>query len=156
MEFHAMPCARTQTGLSCDPGFFALLNDSHKRFVGAPLVPPGSNAEWLYNEAPFAVLAHNTELDPIFTYANRAAQLCFEYSWEEFTSLPSRLSAEVTDRADRQALLDEVTRNGFTAGYRGIRIAKSGRRFSIERATVWQLVDGDGIVRGQAATFALP
>ncbi len=151
-----MPCAPNQTHLSCDPGFFALLNDSHKRFVGAPLAPPGRNAAWLYNEAPFVVLAHNTESDPIFTYANRAAQLCFEYSWEEFTSLPSRLSAEAPDRADRQTLLDEVTRNGFTTGYRGMRIAKSGRRFLIERATVWQLVDADGIVRGQAATFALP
>ncbi len=142
--------------LASDSDFFALLNDSHWRFVGTPLAPSGSDADWLYNEAPFVVLAHNTEPDPVFIYANRTAQRCFEYAWEEFTSLPSRLSAEAPDRAERQALLDEVARNGFTAGYRGTRIAKSGRRFLIERATVWQLMDADGIVHGQAAIFALP
>ncbi len=151
-----MPSARDDTSLSSDPEFFALLNDSHTRFVGTPLAPPGRKADWLYNEAPFVVLAHNTESDPVFIYANRAAQLCFEYSWEEFTSLPSRLSAEAPDWAERQALLDEVAANGFTTGYRGIRLAKSGRRFLIERATVWQLMDEDGIVHGQAATFASP
>ncbi len=119
-------------------------------------MPSGHGADWLYNEAPFAVLAHNTEADPIFIYANRSAQHCFGYSWEEFISLPSRLSAEAPDRAARQALLNAVARDGFTSDYRGLRIAKSGRRFWIEHATVWQLIDGDGVVHGQAATFALP
>ncbi len=151
-----MPSAMVQAGLASDPAFFALLNDSHRRFVGSPLVLPGRDADWLYNEAPFVVLAHNTEADPVFIYANRAAQRCFRYSWEEFTSLPSRLSAEAPDRAERQSLLDEVARNGFTTGYRGTRIAKSGRRFSIDRATVWQLLDANGLVHGQAATFAVP
>lgn len=156
MELHAMLSPRDNTDLSSDTEFFALLDDSHRRLVGAPLAPPGRNADWLYNQAPFVVLAHNTESDPIFIYANRAAQRCFEYSWEEFTSLPSRLSAEASDRAERQALLNEVAANGFTTGYRGVRIAKSGRRFLIERATVWELMDRHGVVHGQAATFALP
>jgi len=141
---------------STDSAFFTLLNGSFARFVGTSLVPPDCDADWLYNEAPFAVLAHNTEPDPVFIYANRSAQNCFGYSWEEFTSLPSRLSAEAPDRAERQALLDAVARSGFTSDYRGLRIAKSGRRFWIERATVWQLMDGEGVVHGQAATFALP
>ncbi|MGO8840451.1 MAG: MEKHLA domain-containing protein, partial [Methyloceanibacter sp.] len=36
---------------------------------------------------------------------------------------------------------------------RGLRIAKSGRRFWIEDGIVWQLVDRDGALRGQAASF---
>jgi hypothetical protein len=35
-----------------------------------------------------------------------------------------------------------------------MRISSSGRRFWIERATVWNLLDADGVYRGQAATFA--
>ncbi len=139
--------------LSTDTGFFALLTDSYARLVGAPLVPPGTDADWLYREAPFVVVAHGTDQDPKFIYANKAAQNCFEYSWEEFMSLPSRLSAEAPDRAERQSLLDEVARNGFLSGYRGLRVAKSGRRFIIEDGVVWELRDRDGMRHGQAATF---
>ena len=46
--------------------------------------------------------------------------------------LPSRLSAEAPEHAERQRLLDAVARDGFTGGYRGLRIAKGGRRFWIE------------------------
>ena len=140
-----------------DPQFFDLLVESYRRIVGAP--PPfleagqPHSALWLYQDASQCVVAHNTDADPRFIYGNQAAQACFEYSWDEFTSLPSRLSAEVSDREDRQKLLDAVARNGFATGYRGLRIAKSGRRFWIEDGIVWQLVDRDGVLRGQAASF---
>jgi hypothetical protein len=139
--------------LSSNPAFFDLLTDSHARLVGAPLVPLGTNAEWLYREAPFAVLAHGTEHDPKFIYANQAAQACFGYSWDEFMALPSRLSAGTPGQAERQRLLEQVERNGFLTGYRGVRVAKSGRRFIIEDGVVWQLIDRDGKRHGQAATF---
>jgi len=144
---------RRSVDLSTDPGFFALLTDSYARLVRALLVPPGTDADWLYREAPFVVVAHGTDQDPKFIYANKAAQNRFEYSWEEFMSLPSRLSAEAPDRAERQSLLDEVARNGFLSGYRGLRVAKSGRRFIIEDGVVWELLDRDGMRHGQAATF---
>ena len=136
-----------------DPGFFALLTQSYARAVGRPLLADGQDAAWLYNDAPFAVLAHNTAADPVFVYANRTAQACFEYGWDEFVTLPSRLSAEAPNREERQLLLDAVTRDGFISNYRGMRIAKSGRRFWIEGGTVWQLIDDDGQTRGQAALF---
>jgi PAS domain S-box-containing protein len=139
-----------------DPEFFELLTGSYARLVGAPLVPGERGAAWLYQQAPFAVLAHNTDADPRFIYANKAAQDCFGYTWEEFMALPSRLSAEVAEQPERQRLLEAVTRNGFMSGYRGLRIAKSGRRFWIEDGVVWQLLDAGGVSRGQAATFPLP
>jgi hypothetical protein len=139
--------------VSTDPAFFGLLTDSYARLVGKPLVPAGKDAVWLYREAPFVVVAHNTDQDPIFIYANKAAQACFEYSWAEFLTLPSRLSAEAQERAERQSLLEEVTRNGFLSGYRGVRVAKSGRRFIIEDGVVWELIDREGNRHGQAAAF---
>ena len=48
----------------------------------------------------------------------------------------------------------EVTSSGFIKNYAGVRISKTGRRFRIENATVWNLVDDDGTPRGQAAMFA--
>jgi len=147
--------------LAHDPDFLRLLAGSHARLVGAPLVPadavPGGDlaeqARWLYQAAPFCVLAHDTDADPRFVYANRAAQACFEYDWEEMTALRSRLSAEAPNREERQSLLDAVARQGFATGYRGLRIAKSGRRFWIEDVTVWQLIDEAGALHGQAATY---
>lgn len=136
-----------------DPSFFKLLSDSYARTVGKPLVSAGQDAAWLYNEAPFAVLAHSTASDPIFVYANRTAQRCFEYGWDEFMNIPSRLSAEAPNREERQQLLDAVAHNGFIDNYRGMRIAKSGRRFWIEGGIVWELTDAQGQRRGQAALF---
>lgn len=140
-----------------DVAFFALLSGSYQRFLKESLVSSGWNvahsARWLYAEAPYCVLAHEPGPDPRFIYANATAQTCFEYTWEELTALPSRLSAEAPDRDERQRLLDAVTQNGFATGYRGLRIAKSGRRFWIEDVTVWQLVDEQGVLHGQAATY---
>jgi PAS domain-containing protein len=140
--------------LATDPAFFALLAGSYARLLGRKLVPDGAGAEWLYREAPFAVVAHNTDPDPRFVYANQAAQARFGYDLAEFTALPSRLSAEAPERAERQALLEAVARDGFLEGYRGIRVAKSGRRFLIEDGVVWELIDHDGVRYGQAATFS--
>jgi PAS domain-containing protein len=141
--------------LRIDDHFFDLLTGSFSRIVGRQLIENGRDASWLYNDAPFVVVAHNTDADPRFVYANRAAQGCFEYPWQEFTTLPSRLSAELPNRAERQQLLDEVTRHGFITGYRGIRVARSGRRFWMENGVVWQLIGRDGNRYGQAATFSL-
>jgi hypothetical protein len=143
--------------LALDPTFFDLLAGSYFRLVGERLVPVEHDnqnaAHWLYEEAPYCVLAHNTDPDPIFIYGNKTAQTCFEYNWDELTSLPSRLSAEEPNREERQRLLDAVRRHGFATGYRGLRIAKSGRRFWIENVTVWQLIDCGGVLHGQGAVY---
>ena len=145
------------TSLALDSNFFALLTESHKRLVGASLLPLDApladTARWLYEDAPFCVLAHNTDPAPRFVYANRAAQRCFEYNWEEMTALQSRLSAEEQNREERERLMNLVRTQGFVSDYKGVRIAKSGRRFWIEDGTVWNLVDRQGVYRGQAAVF---
>jgi hypothetical protein len=131
-----------------------LLTASYAKFVGDSLVPTelalADAARWLYEDAPFAVLSHNTDVDPMFVYGNVAAQTRFEYTWDEITHLRSRFSAEAPNREERQRLLDRVNRDGYANDYRGVRISKSGQRFMIEDATLWQLVDEEGQVRGQA------
>jgi hypothetical protein len=104
--------------------------------------------------ATFVMLAHGTELDPLFNYANLAAQHLFELSWDEFIGLPSRLSAEAPERSERERLLARVTTQGFIDDYSGIRISRTGHRFRIQRATVWNVSDTSGTPIGQAATFS--
>ena len=137
-----------------DPEFYTLLASSYARLLGKPLVPQPmpaiEAAAWLYESAPFAILAHNTASDPVFVYGNKAAQRRFEYDWDEITRLPSRLSAEAPNREERQRFLERVQQRGYESGYKGVRITKSGRRFMIEEATLWQMFDADGVLHGQA------
>lgn len=131
--------------------------ESYQHFTRSSLLPdglaPAGRARWMYEQAPFCVLAHSTAADPHFTYANKAAQACFEYSWAEFMALPSRLSAAAPDREMRQRLFDLIAREGFATGYRGLRITRSGRQFWIEDGVVWRTIDSTGAVQGEAATF---
>ncbi|WP_274423961.1 MEKHLA domain-containing protein [Chelativorans sp. YIM 93263] len=137
-----------------DYDFFEVLVESHVRLVGRSFLPPDATPDWLYYNAPFAVLAHGTGNDPVFAYANKTAQHCFEYTWDDITVLPSRLSAEAPERAERERLLEAVSRQGYIENYRGIRVARSGRRFEISDGVVWQLIDQTGTPRGQAARFS--
>jgi hypothetical protein len=107
--------------------------------------------------APRAIVAHGTEADPVFFYGNRLALQLFEMSFEEFTRLPSRFSAEPLAREERARLLDQVMWQGYVDGYSGMRISGSGKRFMIADGTVWNIVDEQGKLRGQAAVFvAIP
>jgi len=134
-----------------------LILESHERVVGRPLLTLEGNvaerAHALY-VASMVVLSHGLGADPIFNYGNRLAQQRFELSWSELVALPSRLSAEPVNREERQRLLDAVATRGYIEDYGGVRVSKSGRRFRIAGATVWNLVDAAGAVRGQAAAFA--
>ncbi|WP_089105397.1 MEKHLA domain-containing protein [Streptomyces hyaluromycini] len=143
---------------SRSPAFAQLLLSSHERLTGTPLCPTafqdaGEAARWLYGDAPFGLLAHGAGPDPVFIYANTTAQKCFEYPWEEFVQLPSRLSADPDAQGDRDAFVRSVATRGYASGYRGVRIAGSGRRFWIEDVTMWNLLESDGTWHGQAAVF---
>ena len=104
-------------------------------------------------EAPFVVVSHGTEADPVLNYGNRTALTLWEMPWEELTRTPSRLTAEAPGREGRARLLEAVTRRGFIDDYSGVRISKTGRRFRISRATVWNLLTEDDRPCGQAAMF---
>ena len=148
---HAESKADMIMPLAEKPDIFDLLNGSYARLLKAEPLAMGHDADWLYHKAPFAVLAHNKDADPLFIYANRAAQLLFEYTWDEFIGLPSRLSAAPADRADRARLFADVARDGFSTAYSGTRVAKSGRSFRIDQAVIWQLRDEQGQLHGEAA-----
>ncbi|MFO0775234.1 MAG: MEKHLA domain-containing protein [Nitrospiraceae bacterium] len=133
-----------------------LLLDSYRRVTGEDLLvregTPEAQAEACYL-APFALLSHGNEADPILNYGNRTAQTLWEMKWDDLTRTPSRLTAEAVHREERARFLEEVTRRGCVRDYRGIRISRTGRRFLVEGATVWMVQDGAGRILGQAATF---
>ena len=133
-----------------------LIMRSHETIVGIPLMNSNSTGAEVARELFYlenVVLAHDTQTDPVFRYANLSALALFEYTWEELIELPSRLSAEQEAQSKRSQTMQTVLRNGYINNYSGVRITKSGKRFVIENATIWNLVEENGSQAGQAAAF---
>ncbi|MEH2111284.1 MEKHLA domain-containing protein [Nostoc sp.] len=105
-------------------------------------------------EAPFVLVSHGTESDPIFNYGNRKALELWELSWEEFTKMPSRKSAEEVVQEERDRLLSEAATKGFINNYSGIRTSSTGKRFYIEDTILWNILDEQNQHCGQAAFFS--
>ena len=117
------------------------------------MVAEGNDLRLALWEANTVIVAHGTETDPVFFYGNKRALALFEMDWASFVQLPSRLSAEPLLRDERDQLLARVARDGCITDYAGIRISSTGKRFRIEQAVVWNLIDEDGTSHGQAAAF---
>lgn len=137
--------------------FVKILLDSYARWLKCELLPRSghdeTDAAQLF-EAPFVVVAHSTQADPILCYANRAALTLWETDLATLLTMPSRLTAEPMHRDERARLLERTTRDGYVDDYRGIRISSTGKRFKIQQAIVWNLLNPAGEYVGQAATFS--
>lgn len=133
------------------------LCDSFHRLLGHPLIDSANSGEQraaAIFDAEFVVLSSGLEADPLFNYANRTALGLFELEWAQLVALPARESAEPENQATREQLMQQVREQGYIDNYAGVRISATGRRFVIERATVWNVIDEDGALHGQAATFS--
>lgn len=108
---------------------------------------------YLLYHAPYVVVSHGIQQDPIFNYANLVAQQLWKLDWNQFTALPSRLSAEAERTEDRQRLLEEAAQKGYINNYEGIRISSTGIRFKIEKVLLWNLPDERNAKIGQVALF---
>ena len=134
-----------------------LIIDTYKKWMSKDLVSPelsdNEKAIALYN-APFVVVSHGIEADPIFNYANKTAQNLWEVSWEDFIQMPSKKSVEDSLREERERLLKSLNEIGYSHDYKGIRISSTGKRFEIINTCVWNMYDENGDYKGQAASFA--
>ena len=132
------------------------LMDSYYNFTGLSLIPKNQSPSSLksyFDQVDFVLLSHGTEEDPILNYGNQKALTLWEMTIEEFLQTPSRKTAEAPLREERARLMKMVTEKGFINDYQGIRISKTGKRFQINQATVWNVTDETGQKIGQAATF---
>lgn len=131
--------------------------DSYCRWTGRELIERTGDAESQARnlfEAPVVVVSHGTEPDPILNYDNQAALDLWETTWEQLVGMPSRLTAEPVNRAERERMLQQANSQGHFDGYRGVRISSSGRRFLVENAVIWTVLNDYGITVGQAASFS--
>ena len=129
----------------------------HRPLLTAPApTTSNSNAEStaLYH-APFLVLFHNQHR--IFTYANKLALETFDYPASSFIGLPSHLCLDSSqkDLNNQTKLREKYLKTSLEKGYaediHGIRVSATGRRFMISDTCVWNVLDEEGNVVGQAA-----
>ena len=114
---------------------------------------PDCQAHKLYR-SPFVVVSHGMEEDPLLNYGNQVALELWELTWEKLITTPSQLTAEPINRAEREWMLEQARTRGYLDTYRGVRITSTGRRFLVENALIWNVVDAKGQRVGQAATFS--
>ena len=136
----------------------------HVQAFGRPLLPGDParpvrlRAQEMFSAAS-VVLAHDgadpgIDPGPRLIYANRAALCLWRRPWAELVGMPSRLTAELQERPARAQALAQALDSGGIRGYGGVRIDRYGRRFRIQGARIWSLIDAEGRPCGQAATFA--
>ena len=86
---------------------------SLRHWTGRRLLEPDADplkfAERLFH-APFVLVSHGTEPDPVLNYGNQTALTLWEMTWDELTRTPSRYTAEAPNRAERAQLLDPCGR----------------------------------------------
>lgn len=131
------------------------LLDSYRQWTGHELVQrttPEGDLQTLW-ETPRVVVFHGTQSDPVFEYGNRMALELWELPLRDFLGMPSRKTAEPVHQEERRRLLERTRKFGFVDDYRGVRISRTGKRFLIEKALLWTVLNRDGTAIGQAATF---
>jgi len=133
------------------------LLDSYAHWIKQELIPregtPYEQAAHLFN-CPFVVLSHKVQDDPIFNYGNRTAMDLWEMEWDELMQTPSRLTAEPINREERARMLQQAKEHGYISDYSGVRISRTGKRFYVDRAIIWNIFTPDGKTMGQGATFS--
>ena len=134
-----------------------LLLNSFRRWTGRELLERVGDHAYQAHAlflSPFVVVSHGAEEDPLLNYGNQIALDLWELSWDQFVQTPSRLTAEPINRAEREWMLEQAKVRGYLDTYRGVRITSTGRRFLVDNARIWNIVDAQGQRVGQAASFS--
>lgn len=124
---------------------------SHLRATGQPLLHSLTAREIWFGD--FALLTHRGDAQAMLNYGNKFALDLWACDWQQFTTTPSSATAPDDDRAARQAMMQQVVRDGFVTGYEGRRVSRTGRPFLIQNVTIWRLQEENGESFGVAAFF---
>ena len=133
------------------------LLDSYRHWTSRDLIERIGEADvqaYRLFHTPFVVVSHGAEADPILNYGNQCALDLWGMTWSQLVQTPSRLTAESVNRAEREGMLEQAKAQGYFDSYRGVRVTSTGRRFLVENALIWNVVDAEGQRVGQAATFS--
>ena len=136
-----------------------LLLKSYKNSYGKHLILPSNNFSTQENHAfelynlQNPVMAHNNAQEPCLSYANSAALELWKMSWSEMIGMPSSITTPKNEQSERSKALSQATKNHAIENYQGIRVNSQGELFMINNVRIWTMLDEEGHIFGQAATF---
>ena len=113
-----------------------IVTKSYRDLFGKSLIDSVDKPEKLSQTlfyAPFVLVSHDTQANPIFNYGNQTALQLWSLSWDEFIQTPSSQSAEAVVREERAIMLKQAKEQGYIENYEGIRISSQGKRFVIKQ-----------------------
>ena len=123
--------------------------------TGRDLVPYDANPSLLaerVQRAPFIIMSRSFERDELPAYGNDLALNLWQQSWDQFTALP--MSDESDASAEEQVMWEQANELALAVGHAdvvsGVLTAGPGRRIRFTRATIWNVLDDDGQIVGQA------
>ena len=82
-----------------------LLLDNYERLIGRSLLPrigTGKEQSKMLFYAPFVLVSHGTQTNPIFNYGNRCALDLWGLTWQELLATPSRATVEGEEPAQER------------------------------------------------------
>ena len=81
-----------------------ILLASYRHWMGTDLIEPSDNpasqSHALFH-APFVLVSHGIEDDPLLNYGNHMALSLWEFSWDELIRTPSRVTADSASGQDQ-------------------------------------------------------
>lgn len=102
--------------------------------------------------APFILMSRSFERDALPAYGNDLALNLWQQSWDQFTASPVSDESDASDEEHR--MWRQANELALAAGHAdvvsGALSAGSGRRIRFTRATIWNVLDDDGRIVGQA------
>jgi len=86
-----------------------ILAKNFQQLLGRELIANAKTPEQIAKalfQAPFVLVSHGTQTDPILNYGNQTALKLWSMEWNEFTKTPSRMTAEPVNRKIRAQMLE--------------------------------------------------
>ena len=93
-------------------------------------------------ESSCVVVSHGVEPDPILNYGkSNGLGPVGELSWDREPIRHPPDSRPSPDPAEREECWNAGEIEGYFDGYRGVRISSTGKRFLVEHALIWNVID---------------
>ena len=132
---------------------------SYTVLTGRDLVPYDANPLVLaerVQRAPVILMSRSFDRDELPAYGNDLALNLWQQSWDQFTASPA---ADETGASEEERVMwrqahDLALAVGHADVVSGVLSAGQGRRSRFTRATIWNVLDDDGRVVGQATLLS--
>ena len=134
-----------------------LMLNSHYHWTRQELIDRTKSLEEQANmlfEAPFAVAAYSTGLNPVCKYANKIALRLFDVAKDYIDASSLGIVNEIPEQRLGSELTRCIRRSNYIDNYKSLEVLMAAKSLFIQDALAWNVLDELGEHCGQAVTFS--